>query len=69
MKPLIREIGKGEGREARIRELKLGGMRPTDIARTLGIGRSSVYEAELMTRILDGIQARGPLSSSPGRAD
>jgi hypothetical protein len=33
MKPLIREIVKGEGREARIRELKPGGMRPTDIAR------------------------------------
>ena len=46
MKPLIREIAKGEGREARIRELKPGGMRPTDIARTLGIGRSSVYEAD-----------------------
>ena len=30
------------GWEARIRELKPGGMRPTDIARTLGIGRSSV---------------------------
>jgi hypothetical protein len=28
----------GEGREARIHELKPGGMRPTDIARTLGIG-------------------------------
>ena len=47
MKPLIREIAKGEGREARIRELKPGGMRPTDIARTLGIGRSSVYEADI----------------------
>jgi DNA invertase Pin-like site-specific DNA recombinase len=31
--------------EARIRELKAGGMRPTDIAKTLGIGRSSVYRA------------------------
>ena len=39
---IVREIAKGEGREARIRELKPGGMRPTDIARMLGIGRSSV---------------------------
>jgi DNA invertase Pin-like site-specific DNA recombinase len=31
--------------EARIRELKAQGMRPTDIARTLNIGRSSVYRA------------------------
>jgi DNA invertase Pin-like site-specific DNA recombinase len=31
--------------EARVRELKAGGMRPTDIARTLGIGRTSVYRA------------------------
>jgi DNA invertase Pin-like site-specific DNA recombinase len=31
--------------EARIRELKAQGMRPTDIAKTLGIGRTSVYRA------------------------
>jgi DNA invertase Pin-like site-specific DNA recombinase len=31
--------------EARIRELKAQGMRPTDIAKTLGVGRSSVYRA------------------------
>jgi DNA invertase Pin-like site-specific DNA recombinase len=31
--------------EARIRELKARGMRPTDIARALNIGRSSVYRA------------------------
>jgi DNA invertase Pin-like site-specific DNA recombinase len=31
--------------EARIRELKAQGMRPTDIAKSLGIGRSSVYRA------------------------
>jgi DNA invertase Pin-like site-specific DNA recombinase len=31
--------------EARIRELKAQGMRPTDIAKTMGIGRSSVYRA------------------------
>jgi DNA invertase Pin-like site-specific DNA recombinase len=31
--------------EARIRELKAAGMRPTDIAKTLGVGRSSVYRA------------------------
>jgi DNA invertase Pin-like site-specific DNA recombinase len=31
--------------EARVRELKAQGMRPTDIAKTLGIGRSSVYRA------------------------
>ena len=29
----------------RVRELKAGGMRPTDIARMLGIGRTSVYRA------------------------
>jgi DNA invertase Pin-like site-specific DNA recombinase len=31
--------------EARIRELKAQGMRPTDIAKTLRVGRSSVYRA------------------------
>jgi DNA invertase Pin-like site-specific DNA recombinase len=31
--------------EARVRELKAQGMRPTDIAKTLGIGRTSVYRA------------------------
>jgi DNA invertase Pin-like site-specific DNA recombinase len=31
--------------EARVRELEATGMRPTDIAKTLGIGRSSVYRA------------------------
>jgi DNA invertase Pin-like site-specific DNA recombinase len=31
--------------ETRVRELKATGMRPTDIAKTLGIGRSSVYRA------------------------
>jgi DNA invertase Pin-like site-specific DNA recombinase len=31
--------------EVRVRELKAQGMRPTDIAKTLGIGRSSVYRA------------------------
>jgi DNA invertase Pin-like site-specific DNA recombinase len=31
--------------EARVRELKAQGMRPTDIARTMGIGRTSVYRA------------------------
>src|ERR1700754_4478901 len=31
--------------EAQVRELKAQGMRPTDIARTLGIGRTSVYRA------------------------
>jgi DNA invertase Pin-like site-specific DNA recombinase len=28
---------------ARVRELKAQGMRPTDIAKALGIGRASVY--------------------------
>jgi DNA invertase Pin-like site-specific DNA recombinase len=31
--------------EARVRELKEQGMRPTDIAKTMGIGRTSVYRA------------------------
>jgi DNA invertase Pin-like site-specific DNA recombinase len=31
--------------EARVRELKSQGMRPTDIAKKLGIGRTSVYRA------------------------
>jgi DNA invertase Pin-like site-specific DNA recombinase len=31
--------------EARVRELKAQGMRPTDIAKTMGIGRTSVYRA------------------------
>src|ERR1700760_2324613 len=31
--------------EAKVRELKAQGMRPTDIAKTLGIGRTSVYRA------------------------
>jgi DNA invertase Pin-like site-specific DNA recombinase len=30
---------------ARVRELKGQGMRPTDIAKALGIGRASVYRA------------------------
>jgi DNA invertase Pin-like site-specific DNA recombinase len=30
---------------ARVRELKAQGMRPVDIAKTLGIGRASVYRA------------------------
>jgi hypothetical protein len=31
--------------EARVRELKAQGMRPTDIAKTMGIGRTSGYRA------------------------
>ncbi len=31
--------------EAKVRELKAQGMRPTDIAKTMGIGRTSVYRA------------------------
>jgi DNA invertase Pin-like site-specific DNA recombinase len=31
--------------EAKVRELKAQGMRPIDIAKTMGIGRTSVYRA------------------------
>jgi DNA invertase Pin-like site-specific DNA recombinase len=47
---MLRKTGVYKGRpasldEAKVRELKAQGMRPTDIAKTLGIGRSSVYRA------------------------
>jgi hypothetical protein len=37
-------VGPGR-RTRRIRELMVQGMRPIDIAKTLGIGRSNVYRA------------------------